>query len=86
MKFEFITDDKSQEYCESIANVMINLFSITDEEAIGRINRYWNGMELIGKYHVLYHEEEDEWAHIIYYGNESKYWTNPPDLKPLPFP
>ncbi|MBY0087949.1 hypothetical protein [Brevibacillus brevis] len=40
-KFQMLTDERSEEFLELIANDMVELFHITLEEAIGRMNREW---------------------------------------------
>ena len=35
---------------------------------------------------LRYHETPTFWAHDIYYGADSYWWNNPPNLKPKPFP
>jgi hypothetical protein len=83
--FEFETDEQSSAFCEQIAEEMVELFRISREEAIGRINRDWRGLKLIGPDDVIYHEDETYWANTIYYGKGSNWWLNPPDLKPRPY-
>jgi hypothetical protein len=83
--FDFKTDSESQVFCESIVNKMVEMFNINIEEAVGRVNRAWRGQELIGPDRMIYHEDEEYWANTIYYGKDSYWWLNPPDLKPLPF-
>lgn len=85
-KFNFKTDQKSNEFCENIISEMMDLFKIADEEALGRINHCWRGIEFTGEDYVYYHEEEYHWAHEIYYGKDSVWWQKPEGLKPLPYP
>ncbi|MFM1652554.1 hypothetical protein ACI7RC_10695 [Brevibacillus sp. B_LB10_24] len=86
--FEFITDQESERFCKTIVEKMIDLFSISEEEALGRINRKWRGIKFVGEDHIIYHELEDFWAYDIYYGSDSRWWARKDDvdLKPLPFP
>ena len=84
--FEFTTDAQSAEFCETIVNRMVGLFGITVDEAIGRLNRDWKGLNLIGPTDMIYHEDEDYWAKTIYYGKGSNWWLNPPNLKPRSYP
>jgi hypothetical protein len=84
MTFTFTTDEQSESFCRAIVDGMIELFGITEDEAIGRVNRQWNGMVLIGDELAIYHEDEDYWASAIYFGKNSRWWNNPPDLKPRP--
>jgi hypothetical protein len=83
--FTFTTDEKSEAFCRAIVDLMMSLFGISEEEAVGRVNRQWNRMTLTGQ-HVIYHEDEDYWAHTIYYGRNSQWWENRPGLTPVPFP
>lgn len=84
-RFEFITDAQAAEFCSRIASRMVSVFGITLDEAIGRMNRDWKGLNLIGSNDVIYHEDEDYWAKTIYYGKGSNWWLNPPDLRPRPY-
>jgi hypothetical protein len=85
-KFEFSTDSQSATFCEGIAVKMVELFGITTDEAIGRLNQEWRGLSLLGPNDMIYHEDEEYWAKTIYYGKDSKWWKNPPGLTPKPFP
>lgn len=83
--FDFETDEKSAAFCRAVADRMQQLFGISEDEAVGRVNRQWEGMALIGD-HVIYHETPDYWANTLYYGRGSRWWANPADLKPEPYP
>lgn len=61
-------DERSEEYLMRIKKEMINLFSISDYEAYGRINAYWSKEVFRGDQIILYHEDETYWAKTIYYG------------------
>jgi hypothetical protein len=80
--FEFKTDAKGERFCREIANEMVSIFKISIEEAIGRINREWVNVCLIGEQHVLYHETAVFYAKDIYYGHDSKWWKNEERAKP----
>ena len=84
--FEFVTDEESEEFCIEIAKKMIELFGISMDEAMGRINRCWEGLEIVGD-DLIYHEDEEYWAKNIYYGKNSFWWLKEgsEDLKPLPY-
>ena len=84
--FEFTTDSQSVVFCEKIADQMVALFRVSLDEAIGRINRDWQGLEIVGPHDVIYHEDEEYWAKTIYFGNGSNWWLNPPGLKPRSYP
>jgi hypothetical protein len=81
--FEFETDDQSRAFCEQIAGKMVELFGISQQEAIGRINRDWRGLKVIGC-DIINHEDEAYWANTIYYGKGSNWWLNSPNLKSRP--
>lgn len=84
--FEFKTDDQSEKFCCDVIEEMVVLFSISKQEALGRMNRLWKGLEFLGSEDLIYHEDETYWAMTIYYGKGSNWWANPVDLKPLPYP
>ena len=83
--YQFVTDKESRVYVDAILDEMVRLFSIPEEEALGRINRAWKALELIGDEDLIYHEDEEYWAKTIYYGKDSEWWNNPPSLRPLPY-
>jgi hypothetical protein len=83
--FEFQATGRSLELCEATVDRMVELFGISVDEALGRVNRQWRGfkfedIDLIG------HETDDYWARTIYYGADSYWWLKPADLKPRPYP
>jgi hypothetical protein len=65
IKFSFRTDDKSHEFCESIAKKMADRYRIPLDEAVSRINELWCGNDIIGD-DVVYHDEEDYWVDHIF--------------------
>ena len=83
--FEFETDDQSNVFCLEIARQMVEVFKITRQEAIGRINRDWRGLKLVGPEDMIYHEDEIYWAKTIYFGKGSNWWLNPQNLQPRPY-
>ena len=87
-KYEFKTNKKVQEFCDLIINKMVELFGINKDEALGRLNNHWKGVDLTDDKDVVYHEHENYWANVIYYGDDSFWWKDPrpKDLKPLPYP
>jgi hypothetical protein len=73
--FPFLTDEKSEAFCHSIAHEMVRRFAISESEALYRISRFWAHLpEIIGEKDVIYHEAEDYWASTIYYGAGSYWW------------
>lgn len=85
-EFEFIVDEEGRELCEEIISEMLRLFGFSRHEAVGRLNRLWRGNDFEGPDDIRYHETPEFWARDISYGHNSFWWTNPPDLKPLPYP
>ncbi|WP_053955204.1 hypothetical protein [Inediibacterium massiliense] len=88
-KFVFKMDEEAEEFCMLIASEMRKLFGITEEEAIGRINRFWSNLGTFeGEDMLIYHETGEFWAKEICYGHDSKWWAKEgkEDIKPIPFP
>ena len=84
-QFIFTTDNKSYAFCLAIAEEMEKLFQIPYDEAIGRINRQWQGLTIVGQ-DLIYHEDEEFWAKTIYYGKSSYWWLAGANPQPLPYP
>lgn len=84
--YTFQTDEQSREFCEGILQEMVRRFGVSETEALGRINRAWSGLEIVGDDDLIYHEDEEYWAQNIYYGKDSEWWLDPPGLAPLPYP
>ncbi len=75
MKFEFNVDAKSKAFCEAIASEMQRRFGISQGEAVFRINRHWKGQSLLGDHDMVYHEDEDFWAHEILFESSHQLWS-----------
>lgn len=79
---------EARRYINRIADKLVNLFGISREEAVGRINRFWSGkafatdVDLL----VLLHQTEEYWAKTIYYGPDSEWWLSETGLSPRPYP
>lgn len=86
MSFSFETDRDGREYCEEIVGVMVALFEIPEDEALGRLNRFWKGKPIVGEHDMVYHREPEYWAKTIYYGKDSFWWMEGAELRPLPYP
>lgn len=86
MIFTFKTDEEAQRFCERIVASMVSLFSIPENEAIGRVNRHWQGQEIFGPTDIVYLEDEVYWAKAIYYENDTYWWLPDSPLKPKPYP
>ncbi|MGE0131418.1 MAG: hypothetical protein AB7U82_25330 [Blastocatellales bacterium] len=85
-KFSFETDRQAEEFCTEIAKMMVKLFGITEIEAVGRINRQWQGQKIVGPNRMIYHEDTEFWAKTIYYGADVHWWRGEEGLEPQPFP
>jgi len=90
--FKFKTTQSSENYCFEISRHMVEEFNITHEEAVGRINDVWDGIDWEDDiesedYDWRYHELPREWAFIIYFGHESFYWLkDKSEIPPKPYP
>ncbi len=84
--YSFRVNERSKTFCDNIVEEMIRLFGIALSEAIGRINRQWNGNDFLKEDDLRYHETAEYWANDMYYGWDSFWWTNPSDLEPKPYP
>jgi len=80
-------DPRSEEYLVGIKNEMVKLFSISEIEAYGRINKFWANKIFYGDNIMLYHEDEEYWAKTIYYGKDSFWWQREDEIiEPIPYP
>jgi hypothetical protein len=84
-QFEFQATGASLRLCEDVVDRMMELFGISAEEALGRVNRKWGGRDLDND-SLICHEDQDYWANNIYYGHDSFWWLKPAGLEPLPYP
>jgi hypothetical protein len=84
--FTFPIDANGQDFCEEIVREMISLFQVSEDEALGRINREWRNVKLIGIEHVIYHEGKRFYAKDIYFGHDSHWWKDEKNAKPQPYP
>lgn len=65
---------------------MTSLFGITRDEAIARISRDWQGLDLSSPEDVIYHDDEAYWAKTICFGQDSHWWLPGANPKPRPAP
>lgn len=85
----FEVDEEGREFCLNVASEMVKTFGIPMSEAVGRINKHWQGQKIIGT-DIVYHRLEEEWAKIIYYEDGTWWWIekwmaeNTPKAKPYP--
>jgi hypothetical protein len=87
-RFTIKLDSEGEEFFNEVVDKLIELFEITEEEAIGRINRYWGKTDFTGKeYLIISHDGEEEWAKTLYYGKESHWWLRKGEkIEPIPYP
>lgn len=80
--------DEALEYFEEVVHELLILFPITRDEAVGRLNRFWQGQDFSKKLKVdlLKHEDPDFWAKTIYYGRDVQWWKGEDGLNPEPYP
>ena len=79
-------DREGEEYCIEIALLMVSLFQITEEEAVGRINDHFKYQKIVVSDHPVYHELPDFWAKTIYYGPAVYWWIEGQELQPAKYP
>lgn len=84
LDFSLTTDPEDAELCREIVADMVRLFQVSEAEAIGRMNDAWRGVDFEPD-DLRHHETAEYWANTIYYGKGSAWWTNPPNLTPLPY-
>lgn len=73
MKFDFLTDNESQAFCEKIVRAMGILYDIKEESACDLLNKSWRHYDwrdplkggLDENYFLLYHESVHDWASRI---------------------
>ncbi len=56
-----------------IAQLMVEQFQISEDEAIGRISQFWEGLDLSSSEDMIYHETCEFWANQIYY-DDGLWW------------
>ena len=89
IEFDFVTDEQAKAHYLEIVEEMINLFGISQEEAVGRINRAFAGERLVGSYEEIwwfYHEVPADEAKFIYYEPGTYWWIEGSPLIPRPYP
>jgi hypothetical protein len=68
--FNFKTSLESEIFSLLIAQLMVEQFQISEDEAIGRISQFWEGHDLSSEEHVVYHKTCEYWVNYIYYDDE----------------
>lgn len=87
MELEISAGPRVRAFAMEIAHKMVELFSITNAEAVGRINRHWRHVpEFHEEMDQIFRESPTYWAKTIYYGKDSYWWKGEDALVPLPYP
>lgn len=76
------------DYLNEAVEVMVRLFGISEDEAIGRIAQEFARWDLASDEDsgIVGHEEPEYWAHWAYYGNVHWWLMEAEELTPLPYP
>jgi hypothetical protein len=84
--FVFETDAEARAFCLEICEVMVKLFGISRDEAVGRMNEFWGHRDaIVGQDNQLYREMPMTYAHLIYYTNWHRWGENIlPVVRPYP--
>ncbi|THF79586.1 hypothetical protein [Cohnella fermenti] len=86
IEFKFKTSSKVREYCEAIIQEMMSQFNITFEEGVDRINQKWGHFKVkTDEDDMIFHMLPVEWAKIIYYGADARWWDKNEKLTPAPY-
>jgi hypothetical protein len=85
VKLEFGASRKARRYVEQIVELMVDRFSISRDEAVGRVNQAWRHLDHIGDSDLIFHELPEYWAKTIYFGKDSQWWLGEEGLEPLPY-
>lgn len=86
----FDADEKTKLYCLKIAIEMTNIFNISMNEAIGRINNQWKKSKDFIDSGLVFHKNPISWAKTIYYEDGTWWWVEEwmaeHTPKPKPYP
>ena len=71
---------------------MVDLFGISLQEAVARVNRHWSQVDADGRVprvwivglDLVYHEGPDYWARRIYYGPNCQWWVPGQEAQAVP--
>ena len=88
-EFTFQTDERAMAFCLEIAAQMVSIFGISKSEAIGRIDKHWEGQRFEGP-DLIYQRDVSWWAQTIYYEAGTYWWLDwwmqEHRPKPKPYP
>lgn len=83
--YQFGAEPIALEYIDCIVEALVKLFGISNDEAVGRVNRKWKGLTFADDDLELFRESVSWWAHNVYYGHDSGWWHGTGNLSPLPY-
>jgi len=84
-QFTFATNPEIEAYFNKVVDVLITDFGVSEEEAVGRVNRTYGGYDVLGDT-TLTHEWAKDTAYQLYYGPDQMYWKPGAVLTPVPYP
>ena len=65
--FSFITDNKAEQYCRDIIDLLVSSYSLSPRKALRCLNCGWRGMDFVGM-DLRYHKGgPEDWAKHIYH-------------------
>lgn len=85
-QYAFQCSEDASKFCDAIVAKMRELFSISQAEAVGRVNRQWSAFPFVEQGDLRYHEDAAFWASQIYYKDSVRWWIPGETLTPKPFP
>lgn len=88
-EYDFDVDEEGRAFCDGIVRNMVELFGISIDEAVGRVNRQWKGHHLNSHDDYpgfRYREDAEFWAHRIYYKSSVTNWSRGEQLPTKPYP
>ncbi|WP_327670423.1 MULTISPECIES: hypothetical protein [unclassified Streptomyces] len=63
------------ELLDEVADEMVSLFSLSEAEAVARINAQWPEQKFLEDSDIVLHEDAYYWALFIYYDGEVPDWA-----------
>ncbi len=86
-EYEFDVPTSERGFMRRIVATMMEIFQMSHDEAVGRINAHWAGQEFrsAGKRMVLHHESPEWWAKTIAYGSDSYWWLDEENTQLRPY-
>lgn len=88
MKIQFDVNDDALAYVIEVMQAMQLVFGISEDEALGRVNRHWSGESFNTPERVdaLTHELPEDMAKFIYYEPGTLWWIDDEPRRVRPYP